>query len=321
MLSSLLSEYSAFREKAEAEAGKRRADCYAREPRLKQIADERIRLHFLSGKQKLLQTDPETSDAQAKLQALDEEETALLKRMGIDPASLAPAYRCMHCRDTGYVGYPVRKMCACLQNRLLQAKVKDAGLNASDASFERFDLDLFPDDQLLDGKSVTQRDFMRKVLEIVQKYVADFSDTQKPNLLLLGKTGLGKTYLLDCVARAVLEKGFIALKQTAYAFLNHAFEQIRLKDRTHMDIFLQADLLLLDDLGSEPFVDNISSETLFSVLNERMLAGRHTVIATNLRLKDLHERYGERILTRISDQATTDILQLQGKDIRFHKRA
>ena len=75
-------------------------------------------------------------------------------------------------------------------------------------------------------------------------------------------------------------------------------------------------LLLIDDLGSEPMVKNITREYLFTLINERIAAGKGTVIATNLSPDDLEEVYGERVRSRLTDQHRSIVLKFSGKDLR-----
>ena len=61
---------------------------------------------------------------------------------------------------------------------------------------------------------------------------------------------------------------------------------------------------------------NITVEYLFTLLNERIAAKRHTVVATNLSPVQLQERYGERVSSRLLDRAVCGAIQLKGKDLR-----
>ena len=75
-------------------------------------------------------------------------------------------------------------------------------------------------------------------------------------------------------------------------------------------------MLLIDDLGTEPMMRNITVEYLFTLLNERAAAKRHTVVATNLTPTQLRERYGERVASRLLDKTCTAPVLFTGKDLR-----
>ena len=177
--------------------------------------------------------------------------------------------------------------------------------------FERFDLMRFPE---ADG----QRDRMAAARKICEAYADGFSDTRYRNLLLTGAGGLGKTFLLNCIYARVVDRGGSAVRITAFRM----FEAMR---RQHMGedaagegfrSLLDAPLLLIDDLGTEPMMRNITVEYLFTLLNERIAAKRHTVVATNLSPVQLQERYGERVSSRLLDRAVCGAIQLKGKDLR-----
>ena len=85
------------------------------------------------------------------------------------------------------------------------------------------------------------------------------------------------------------------------------------------DALLDAPLLLIDDLGAEPLMRNITIEYLFLLLSERGLRDRHTVITTNLTPVQLQERYGERVSSRLLNRDTTGIIKLTGKDLRQYR--
>ena len=80
------------------------------------------------------------------------------------------------------------------------------------------------------------------------------------------------------------------------------------------------DILLIDDLGTEPMMQNVTREYLFTLLNERQAQQKHTVLATNLNHMDLMNRYGERVLSRLMDGMNMQTLELKGKDLRLFGR-
>ena len=83
-----------------------------------------------------------------------------------------------------------------------------------------------------------------------------------------------------------------------------------------LDELMEVSVLMMDDLGSEPLMKNVTVELLFSLLNERLIRGKATVISTNLTLEELRERYTERIVSRINDPRTSLVIALEGQDLR-----
>ena len=136
--------------------------------------------------------------------------------------------------------------------------------------------------------------------------------------MLSGAGGLGKSFLLNCVYERVNSRGFAATRTTAYRMFD-AMRRRHVGDAEDADGFaalLETPFLLVDDLGTEPMMRNITVEYLFLLLNERTAAKRHTVIATNLTATQLQERYGERVSSRLLDRSVCGVVQLRGKDLR-----
>ena len=85
-----------------------------------------------------------------------------------------------------------------------------------------------------------------------------------------------------------------------------------------MKLMMTAEVLVIDDLGTEPIMENITVEYLFLLLNERRANALPTLVATNLTLDELKARYSERISSRLLDRSTTQMLRFFGRDVRLH---
>ena len=136
------------------------------------------------------------------------------------------------------------------------------------------------------------------------------------DLVLMGKSGLGKTYLMHCMARRLLERGRSVLMVSAYRFLEAARKAVFSRDSAELNSLIDADVLMLDDLGSEALVRNVTIETLFTLVNERQRAGRGMVISTNLSESEFRERYTERIASRLFDGQKCRLVPFYGADLR-----
>ena len=249
---------------------------------------------------------------------------ARLKALGYPETYLDPVYRCPVCRDTGYVGDGVREECACFRQRLAQRLYDEASAGTGAAqTFEAFDESIFPDGEKVDGAR-TQRQRSLAARNLCRDFADRYPATDRPSLLLMGNTGLGKTYLLNCVQNALIGRGFAPVKVTGYR-LFEAMRGTHFGDAEKEAEFRQligCDILLVDDLGTEPMMQNITREYLFTLLNERQTQQKHTVMATNLNHTDLLTRYGERVLSRLMDGMNVQIIELKGKDLRlFGRRA
>lgn len=237
---------------------------------------------------------------------------ALLAGAGLPEDQLEPRYRCDRCRDTGYVGEAPARFCDCFETRLRLRQHEDGSMAGLDEqNFDTFDPARIPE---ADG----QLEQLLAVRAMCEDYANRFPAAGFENLLLTGEGGLGKTFLLNCIFERVTSRGYPAIRVTAFRM----FETMRRQhvgsepDFNGFSELIEAPLLLIDDLGTEPMMRNITVEYLFTLLNERLAAGRHTVVATNLTPVQIKERYGERVASRLLDRTRCRCVQLKGKDLR-----
>ncbi len=247
-----------------------------------------------------------------------------IRALGVDPASLSPRWDCPACEDTGYIATQDgnRKMCTCLKQLAAALALVAPEYRPDPAiTFDAFDLTRFPaQPDPVPNEKYSQYTLMEKVLGICKDYAQNFARKGTPNLLLLGESGLGKTYLAHCIANKVAEKGFSVCFVTAYN-LSNLMRGAYLGESHDVEMeqaLLSCDLLVIDDLGSEPIRKNINLESLFSLLNERGIAKRTTLVCSNLLPNALRDRYGERITSRLMAGDGPQI-RLYGSDVRHIK--
>lgn len=248
--------------------------------------------------------------AEEALRAVRAEERKLLLSLGLAEDHLTLHARCPRCGDTGYVGAARRTPCACLQKALLESSRASSRVNEEE-TFARFNPSIYP--------SETQKRQMLSAVRITKEYADSFPDTRVHNLVFMGEAGLGKSFLLNCIAARVLDLGYPVEKVTAYTMQERILAGIR-AGTDGAAAFLNTPLLLIDDLGTEPMMKNITREYLFTILNERRNGHRHTVVATNLAQEKLLERYSERTFSRLISSDDTAVLRLTGEDLRLHGR-
>lgn len=222
---------------------------------------------------------------------------------------------CTLCGGQGYVG---AQMCECLRELCRQEQKKEISLLASnDERFEKFRLDYYSD--ATDPQyGASPRTIMEHNFHICRKYAASFG-LNSGNLLFVGGTGLGKTFLSACIARSAADKGF----SVAYESAPHLFSKLE-KDRfnpdeeSHAEVerLSNCDLLILDDLGTE-LPGNFVTAALYALVNDRLLAGRPMVISTNLNIDEIVRRYSPQIGSRL--QGSFQRLTFVGDDIRVLK--
>ena len=306
----LLYTYQRAREQALEECRLRQEAVYARFPRLREITEARKALTYQLGRSLLAQEDPQSTRKAyaANMQALLREERALLKENNIPPAFLEPVWRCDACQDTGYVTGEdgVKRMCACLTQRMLAEQFTQGQVSRRER-FETFQEDIFP--------TPRQRKATCKARDICKDYAERFPGNNPPGLLILGQAGLGKSFLLNCVAVRVLERGFSVLSLPAYDYMQAVLAALR--DRQPMPDFHAPDLLILDDLGAEPMLYNITRENRTNLLDARQRQGLATAFSSNFTREQIINEYGERFAFRLLSPRNTLTLELIGENLRL----
>ena len=128
----------------------------------------------------------------------------------------------------------------------------------------------------------------------------------------------------NCIAKELLKKGKTVLYQTAPVLLESVIDYKMSKQKDTQNNFyqsiLEADLLIIDDLGTES-LNSMKLSELFTILNTRILNLNNkitkTIISTNLNINDIFNNYEERIGSRIAGYY--DIYFFFGNDLRFKK--
>ncbi|MDO4477384.1 MAG: ATP-binding protein, partial [Clostridia bacterium] len=143
------------------------------------------------------------------------------------------------------------------------------------------------------------------------------------NLIFSGGTGLGKTFLSNCIVNELLKQGKTVMYQTAPVMLENLISDLFSKPENQTGIsnnLLTVDLLVIDDLGTET-MNSMKFTELYKIINTRLLnqngKSLKTIISTNLDLKGLFNTYDERLVSRFIGYY--DIYRFYGDDIRLKK--
>jgi len=301
-----------------------RADAYRRQPRLEEL-DRRLQGTMAQLISTALRKGEDPAGAVRALKeqnlAIQEERAALLAQLGLERDALEDTPACSLCGDSGWRG---ANMCSCLkkiytreQNREL-SKLLDLGSQ----SFDTFRLDYYSA-QRQNGQFMSPRENMEWILRLCRDFAENFGKSGVKNLYFHGAPGLGKTFLSACIARAVSEQGRSVVYDTAgnifAQFEQRKFQRFEdsreARDETRR--YLNCDLLILDDLGSE-LTTQFTQSALYELVNTRLVAGRGTVISSNLSLAEMAQRYSPQIASRIGGEFHD--LWFFGEDIRFLKK-
>ena len=235
----------------------------------------------------------------------------LLREAGETVTDFEPQYICKACDDTGFVN---GRSCAC-RTALLREKAaqKLSGLTGMKPhSFDMLDM-TFYSDVYNEELGCSPREHMQSVIDYCRWY-ADGVNTDRPSLLLRGGTGTGKTHLSLAIAAKACEREANVIYGSVQSLL-HVLEGEHF-GRTQGDTertLIECDLLILDDLGTE-FSSPFYTSALYALINGRMMAGRPTVISTNLDGDAIARHYGEQIASRLI--GTYESLLFVGSDIR-----
>ncbi len=311
-------EYSDRRLKNASLLKKRKEQVYLKVPGYKEAEQELHSLMIKKTRLALSGAQPEEiSKAETGIETLREKKNELLKDAGIDPGYLEPVYTCSKCRDTGYIG---TERCSCLKERI-SAALFDRSLvrsNLEEENFETFRTGYYEDNGS-DNVSLNPRLSAQFAFERAKSFVKDFSNSND-NLFIYGKTGTGKTFLSNCIAKEILEQGHSIVYISAVRLFKLLSDAAFNKDNGHdrrTDHLYDCDLLIIDDMGTE-VSNSFTGSELFCIINERALDARHTIISTNLSIEQFRSRYSERIFSRIASNYI--MIKLIGDDIRIRKK-
>lgn len=232
----------------------------------------------------------------------------LLIRNGYTPDYLDTHYSCGKCRDTGYIN---GNFCDCMKHLFGELTVEKINRNSHIAltSFDDFDLGYYSGNDLRT---------MTKILNFARNYAENFS-LYSENIMMSGNTGLGKTHLSLAVADRVIRKGFTVIYDSAVNIF-YRIERERYnyeKSEDMLDAVIDADLLIIDDLGTEPETKFCNS-MMFNIIDTRINRHRPTIISTNLSIGEIAKRYNARTGSRLSTMYTQ--LQFSGEDVRLQRR-
>ena len=311
------------RERRERVEGLRR-DAYARQPKLERL-DRQLQQTMAQLVAAALRQGEDPAQAVRAVKeenlAIQQERAVLLGALGLPEDALDDKPACPLCGDTGWQG---AKMCRCLRELCAREQIAELSklLDLGEQSFDTFRMDYYSQTPWPGGTS--PRENMELVYEVCLNYAQKFGRFPIRNLFLTGAPGLGKTFLSACIARTVSEKGHSVVYDTAgnifaqfeaRKFQRDSADGQEARDETRR--YLNCDLLILDDLGSE-LVTQFTQSALYELVNSRLVGEKHTVISTNLSLEEAARRYPPQIASRLEGEYHA--LHFFGDDIRLLKK-
>lgn len=294
---------------------------YKKIPAIKRIDEEIFKVGLSMSK--YIIGNPQGYKANAKrakdmIEKLKMEKAYIMTESNIPQDYMDMKYDCKICKDTGYLENGEK--CNCLRQALVSRAYKMSNLQnvLESENFKHFKIDVFKDESF-ENEVMTPRENMIDIVGIAEGFISNFEENNGDNLLFYGTTGLGKTFLCNCIAKALLDKNKIVIYQTAFTILE-ILERRRfgkgnreISDYQY-DLLFDADLLVIDDLGTE-VTNTFTNAEIFNIVNTRIIAGKKTLISTNLDPKEISAIYTDRIFSRILDKFIP--IKFYGKDLRW----
>ena len=323
VLNDLLKQYEKIRLKNTYELENRKEELYLSNPKLQQIDDELNTLSINTAKSILQNNSKEyLEELKLKIENLKTEKQKILKSLGLPKDYLKPFYNCNMCKDTGYVfGNGKTSMCNCLKQQIYNIEYNQKNENIiKNQIFDNFNINLFSDEinEKKYNSNISPRENIIDIKNAAIDFINNFDNEDTKNLIFSGATGLGKTFLSNCIVNNLLEKGKTVMYQTAPVMLDNLIADLFAKPENQTGIsknLLTVDLLVIDDLGTEN-LNSLKFTELYKIINTRLLSKKtKTIISTNLDLQGLYNTYDERLVSRFIGHY--DIYRFFGDDIRF----
>ena len=314
----LIRAYNQKQLKNKHELDARTSKIYSQIPRVEEINREIATVSVAQAKELLNGNEQALSKLKSQIAELSEERTILLLRHGYPEDYLTLPCECKDCHDTGYIG---NEKCHCFRQAAIDMLYTQSNLKEilETENFDTFSFDYYnnTEENAITGKTAYAN--MREIHTYCKQYVNQFGNNYE-NLLFYGGTGIGKTFLSNCIAKELLDRSFSVIYLTAiqlfdifsqYTFENDD-EEANADDM--LPFIMDCDLLIIDDLGTE-LSNSFTNSKLFYCLNERFMRKKPVLISTNLTLDKINQIYSERIFSRLSSNFT--LLKFYGEDIRI----
>lgn len=321
VLKELSIEYERKRDRQIRDQKSRIEKVYKKVPAIKRIDEDIFKTGLSMSKYIIGNPDnykDSMEEAKRNIESLKMEKAYLMTESNIPADYMDIIYDCKTCKDTGYLDNG--KQCNCLKQALVSRAYQMSNLEnvLKKENFKNFNIDIFRDEPF-ENEIMTPRENMMDIVGIAEGFINNFNENNGDNLLFYGTTGLGKTFLCNCIAKSLLDKNRIVIYQTAFTILEiiekHRFGRGNKEFNDYQyGLLFEADLLVIDDLGTE-VANTFTNAEIFNIVNTRIISGKKTLISTNLTPKEISETYTDRVFSRILDKFIP--LKFYGYDLRW----
>ncbi|EFI41661.1 MULTISPECIES: ATP-binding protein [Peptoniphilus] len=310
-------EYEIKRDENQKALNLRKEEVYLKIPEIKKIDECIVNLSIEATKRQIKNPSvDELEKINEDIYALRGEKERFLLKNGYEADYLDLHYSCEECKDTGYLQGGIR--CNCLKARLSNDlyNISNISYMLRKENFDTFDLNIFSD-EIYEEEGISPRENMRMIYKCSMEFLKTFKEKNDYNMLFYGATGQGKTFMLNCIAKYLLDRNVNVIYQTAFNMLDviedRKFRRNELNSMKY-DMLFDSELLIIDDLGIE-MVNSFSASEIFNIVNARMISGKKTLISTNLSLKELSNTYTDRVFSRVFYKFKP--LKFFGEDLRL----
>lgn len=315
-LQGVAEEYEKLRTDAENKRDLRVKEVYEKFPEIKEI-DNKINEIGSNTLNDILKNPDKKGfkeEMHKKFEILKQRRKELMEKNNIPADFDKVIYRCSKCNDTGYVEGQGR--CSCFNQSLIDYSYKQSGMNEmiKKQNFETFDLMLFDNKKY--NKDKTSYENMKNIKNFCEKYVENF-DNETTNLCFYGDTGLGKTFMSCCVAKALMDKGKSVIYIRSAKLFKMLDDERFGRETDGIDDIYNCDMLIIDDLGTEA-ENKFVTPSLLEIVNERINKNKKMLISTNLNFSGLEKYYTKRFTSRLLESFT--VMVFYGEDIRRKKK-
>mgnify|MGYP002573703521 CR=1 FL=1 len=320
----ILISYQKKRDKAESDLELRKNDVYSQIPEFKKLDDEISKVGLQLAK--LVLQNPSNREniileSKKKMDELKSQKKELLTKYKVPNGYLEIQHDCNICKDKGFLDNGHK--CNCLKQEIISEAYKMSNISRmlEKENFTTLDTSIFSSEKDPESNISPQQN-MHQIVSICESFILDFDKDNGENLLFYGDTGLGKTFMCNCIAKSLLDKGHLVIYQTAFKMFE-IIEDYKFKNedshisKENYENLFDCDLLIIDDLGTE-LTNSFTNSELFNILNTRLLSGKKTIISTNLSPMQLGSNYAQRIFSRIFDRFK--MVKFIGKDLRWESK-
>ncbi|MDO5702054.1 MAG: ATP-binding protein [Lachnospiraceae bacterium] len=288
-------------------------------PEIAALDDEIAVRSLEAAKLRIADPSHDLSGYSKAIHGISEKKKAVLRQHGYPEDYLDLTYDCPLCHDTGFAD---RKRCSCFDRISADILYGSSALREvlERENFGTFSYEWYDDASIDETTGHTPRQAAGEACAAAMDMFVPGKRKIRGNLYLCGNTGVGKTFLTHCIAKEAIDRGLSVLYFSSGGLFDALAEETFSKNaggdllRSLTD---SCDLLVIDDLGTE-LVNAFTVSSLFRIINDRILAERSTIISTNLTLKELSDRYSERVFSRVTSHFR--IHKLLGNDIRILKK-